>query len=108
MRRSIAPFGLFLTVPVPARDPAVIPIALHQSFRMAISSAGYGTGYYVYHQCVAGTKLSRPIESWEGKTPPPQDVLDLLDRAGTDLLPPPDSDQAKHLGLKEQSGKLDL
>src|SRR5438034_2223769 len=79
-------------------DLSWIPIPFEQSFRMAYSRTCYGTGYYIYHQYVAGTKLSRPIEAWDGKTPPPQDVLDLLNRAGTDLLPPPDYDQAKHLG----------
>ena len=52
---------------------------------MAYTRTHYGTGYYIYEQFVPGTKLSQPIRTWDGKTPPDKDVLELLDKAGTDL-----------------------
>ena len=54
---------------------------------MAYSRTFYGTGYYIYHQFVDGTPLSRPIESWDGATPPASDVLELVGRAGSDIAP---------------------
>ena len=70
-------------------DLSWVPIAFEQSFRMAYSRTDYGTGYYIYQQFVDGAKLSRPLPSWNGKTPPDADVLDLINRAGTDLAPAP-------------------
>jgi hypothetical protein len=64
-----------------------VPIMFEKSFQMAYSRTRYGTGYYIYHQFAPGTKTSRPIKAWDGKTPPDKDVLDLIERAGTDLAP---------------------
>jgi hypothetical protein len=64
------------------------PIAFEKSFRMGYSRTRYGTGYYIYHLYAPGAKLSHPIRAWDEKTPPDQDVLDLISRAGTDLTPP--------------------
>lgn len=58
------------------------PIPFEDSFRMAYGRTHYGTGYYIYHLFDPGANLSLPIESWDGKTPPAKDVLDLLSRAG--------------------------
>ncbi len=69
-----------------------VPIGFQRSFQMAYSRTRYGTGYYIYHQFAPGTKLSRPIVAWDGKTPPDRDVLDLINRAGTDLAPQPGGD----------------
>jgi len=80
-----------------------VPIGFEQSFRMAYSRTFYGTGYYIYHQFVEGAKLSRPIEVWDAKTPPPKDVLDLISRAGTDIAP-----QAGQEGIRQESGNLKL
>jgi hypothetical protein len=76
-----------------------VPVGFEKSFRMAYSRTFYGTGYYIYHQFVKGTKLSRPIAPWDGKTPPDRDVLDLINRAGDDLAPPT---------ATAHSGKFDL
>ena len=69
------------------------------------------TGYYIYHQFVDGTPLSRPIESWDGETPPSSDVLELVGRAGSDIAPPAGSDgveeekrRARPSGRQEQGG----
>ena len=83
-------------------DLSWVPIGFSQSFRMAYSRTFYGTGYYIYHQFVPGAKLSRPIVSWDGKTPPDAAVLDLISRAGSDLAP------AGTGGIRERSGRIQL
>lgn len=62
-----------------------VPMPFERSLRLAYSRTFYGTGYYIYHQFVGGTELSQPLKAWDGQTPPAPDVLDLLNRAGTDL-----------------------
>jgi len=84
-------------------DLSWVPIGFQQSFRMAYSRTFYGTGYYIFDQFVKGTRLSHPIRSWNAKTPPPKDVLDLISRAGTDIAPP-----AGEAGIQEQSGHLTI
>ena len=82
-------------------DLSWVPIGFLQSFRMAYSRTFYGTGYYIYHQFVAGAKLSRALTAWDG-APPDADVLDLVGRAGTDLAP------AGTGGIREQSGRIQV
>ena len=64
-----------------------VPIGFEKSFQMAYSRTRYGTGYYIYHQFAPGTKLSRPIKAWDGKTPPDRDVLELIRNTGRELFP---------------------
>lgn len=64
-----------------------VPIPFEKSFRMAYSRTRYGTGYYIYHQYVRGANLSQPIRSWDAQSSPAQDVLDRINRSGTDLAP---------------------
>jgi hypothetical protein len=85
-----------------------VPIPFEKSFRMAYSRTHYGTGYYIYQQYVEGAKLSRAIRSWKETSSPDHDVLALISRAGTDLLPPTDSKEGRKLGLKEHSGRVSL
>src|SRR5438132_13403994 len=85
-----------------------VPIPFERSFRMAYSRTRYGTGYYIYHHYVRGAKLSRPIRSWDGMTPPDEDVLKLIGRAGTDLVPRPDTPEGKKIALQAQSGTVSL
>ena len=75
---------------------------------MAYSRTHYGTGYYIYHHYVPGARLSQPIRAWDGKTPPDADVLKLVARAGTDLVPRPDTPEAKKADVREESGKVAL
>ena len=82
-------------------DLSWVPIGFSQSFRMAYSRTFYGTGYYIYHQFAAGTKLSRPITPWDGNAPN-ADVLQIISRAGSDLVP------AGTPGIREQSGRIEL
>jgi hypothetical protein len=83
-----------------------VPIPFERSFRMAYSRTRYGTGYYIYHHYLPGAKLSQPIRAWDGKTPPNADVLKLISRAGTDLVPHPGP--AEGAAAREESGKAAL
>jgi hypothetical protein len=67
-------------------DLSWVPVGFEKRFRMAYSRTFYGTGYYIYHQFVAGTKLTRPITAWREEAPD-RDVLDLIGRAGSDIAP---------------------
>jgi hypothetical protein len=84
------------------------PIPFERSFQMAYSRTHYGTGYYIYHQFVRGAKLSQPIRSWNGKAPPDRDVIALITRAGTDIVPQPDTREGKRLGMVRVEGNCDL
>ena len=65
-----------------------VPIGFERSFTMAYGRTHYGTGYYIYQLVADGDpNLSQPVRSWDGRTPPSEDVLDLLRRAGTDIAP---------------------
>lgn len=67
-------------------DLSWVPIGFEKSFRLGYSRTHYGTGYYIYDLYVPGTKLSRPIAAWN-EAAPDADVLNLIDRAGTDIAP---------------------
>jgi D-arabinan exo alpha-(1,3)/(1,5)-arabinofuranosidase (non-reducing end) len=64
-----------------------VPIPFERTFRLAYSRTRYGTGYYIYHLYDSAAALSRPIWSWDGRTPPRKDVLDLIARAGSNIAP---------------------
>ena len=62
-----------------------VPIPFEKSFTMAYGRTHYGTGYYIYHKFLPDApNLSRPIKSWNMDVPP-ADVLDLINRSGTDI-----------------------
>jgi hypothetical protein len=79
-------------------DLSWVPIPFEKSFRMAYSRTRYGTGYYIYQQFVRGIPLSQPIKSWDGGIPPAKDVLDLINRSGTDIAPSAGSDGIVEIG----------
>lgn len=85
-----------------------VPIGFQKSFRMAYSRTRYGTGYYIYHQYLPGAPLSRPITTWGQHATPDARVLDVLNRAGTDLIPAADSAEGRARNLEELSGQRDL
>src|SRR5881394_2969317 len=85
-------------------DLSWVPVPFEKSFRMAYSRTRYGTGYYIYQQFVRGTKLSRPIRSWNEKVYPEKDVLELISKSGNDLVPGTESPDGRRLHIKEQSG----
>ncbi len=89
-------------------DLSWVPIPFERSFQMAYSRTRYGTGYYIFHQYVRSAPLSRPIKSWDAQTPPDDDVVKLLARAGTDLAPRPGTPEGKAAGITERGGELAL
>jgi D-arabinan exo alpha-(1,3)/(1,5)-arabinofuranosidase (non-reducing end) len=80
-----------------------VPIPFEKSFRMAYSRTYYGTGYYIYQNYIQGAKLSQPIKSWDAKTEPGKDVLDLIARAGEDIAPQPGT-----AGVNGAAGEVNL
>src|SRR5208337_3863041 len=84
------------------------PIGFEHSFRMAYSRTHYGTGYFIYQQYIPGAKLSRPIRAWNESVRPDQDVLELINRSGSRLVPPADSAAGRKLRLREQKGRGSL
>jgi hypothetical protein len=78
-----------------------VPLPFERTFRMAYSRTRYGTGYYIYHLYDPSAPLSRPISSWDGKTPPHRAILDLLNGAGSDLSPHVGTARGTRLGVRE-------
>jgi hypothetical protein len=82
------PFPLAITwSDTKGADLSWVPIPFERSFRMGYSRTHYGTGYYIYHQYARGTKLSEPIRDWSEETSPQADVLELINRSGSDIAP---------------------
>ncbi|HEV2318640.1 MAG TPA: DUF2961 domain-containing protein, partial [Verrucomicrobiae bacterium] len=81
-----APLALTWSV-TKGSDLSWVPIPFEKSFQLDYSRTHYGTGYYIYDQFVRGTPLSQPLKTWDARTPPDIDVLDLINRAGTDIAP---------------------
>ncbi|MES2375633.1 MAG: DUF2961 domain-containing protein [Bacteroidota bacterium] len=75
------------------------PMPFKDSFRIAYSKTHYGTGYFIYHLYADQENLSKKIDSWDINKAPDKDVLDLIDKAGTDIAPQ---------NIKKISGKLKL
>ncbi|HEX3720871.1 MAG TPA: DUF2961 domain-containing protein [Verrucomicrobiae bacterium] len=79
-------------------DLSWVPVGFEKSFRMGYSRTHYGTGYYIYDLYVPGSRLSQPIRRWTTETVPDQDVLALINRAGSDIEP--------MKNFKEESGLM--
>ena len=75
------------------------PMPFEESFRIAYSRTRYGTGYYLYHLYANEENLSQPIQSWDINKAPDQEVLNLINRAGTDIAPK---------NIKKKAGKIKL
>lgn len=83
-------------------DLTWVPIGFERSFTMAYERTHYGTGYYIYHRFLPGARnLSRSIKSWTPDEIPPQAVLDLIRKSGSDIAP-------KGGDVKTLCGNLDL
>ena len=63
------------------------PMAFSNSLRIAYSRTHYGTGYFIYHLYANENTLSRSIKTWNINKRPSKDVLQLINRAGTDIAP---------------------
>ncbi|MGN6353131.1 MAG: DUF2961 domain-containing protein [Parafilimonas sp.] len=64
-----------------------IPMAFSDSLQLAYSRTFYGTGYYIYHLYANEQTLSKPLKSWNIQQVPDKDVIDLINKAGTDIAP---------------------
>lgn len=89
-------------------DLTWVPIPFERSFRMAYERTCYGTGYYIYYRYAGAAPLSQPLRSWNTNAVPDQDVLDLIARSGTDLVPKADSAEGERIGLQQKSGEIVL
>ena len=81
-----------------------VPIPFEKTFRLAYSRTRYGTGYHIYQLYDRSAKLSRPIQSWDAKRPPDEDVLQLISRAGTDIAPRADTSEPTRRGVTQAGG----
>jgi hypothetical protein len=103
------PHPLTWTWPVTqGADLMWVPIPFERSFRMAYGRTHSGTGYSIDHLFDPSAKLSQPIRSWTIADQPASDVLELLRRSGTDLIPEPDSPEGRKLELRAVTGQCDL
>ena len=75
------------------------PMPFEESFRIAYSRTRYGTGYYIYHLYANEENLSQPIDTWNLNKSPDQEVVDLINSAGTDIAPK---------NIKKKIGKVKL
>ena len=79
-------------------DLSWISMGFRESLRLSYERTFYGTGYYIFHQFLDGIVLSQPISPWGTQLRPPEDVLDLISRAGSDIAPPADSPGCTEIG----------
>jgi hypothetical protein len=85
-----------------------LPIEFEKSFRISYERTHYGTGYYIYDLFTPGVRLSSPIRTWNGHAAPGKDVVDLVNRAGQDLVPETGSSAAKAMKLTGELGEVTL
>jgi hypothetical protein len=85
-----------------------VPMAFEKTFRLGYSRTRYGTGYYIYHLYDRAAKLSQPLRSWNDKTTPEKDVLDLISRSGTDLISDLQGLRVDEVTGKERASVLEL
>lgn len=76
-----------------------VPMAFRDSLQISYSRTFYGTGYYIYHLYPNEQRLSKPLQSWDIQQVPDKDVIDLINKAGTDIAPK---------SLKKINGKINL
>jgi hypothetical protein len=84
------------------------PLEFEKTFRMSYERTHYGTGYYIYDLFVPGAKLSHPVHGWDGKSPPDRDVVDLVNRSGSSLLPELGSAEEGAMKLATEKGLVSL
>ncbi len=75
------------------------PMPFEHALRIAYGRTHYGTGYYIYHLYNDDAVLSGPLHAWNSQAAPDTAVLNLLNRAGTDIAP-------QH--ISKRSGNLQL
>lgn len=75
------------------------PMGFRDSLRIAYSRTFYGTGYYIYHLYANEEALTQPINTWNLQQPPPAEMVNWVNQAGTDIAPK---------NIAQVSGKLSL
>jgi hypothetical protein len=75
------------------------PIPFEQTMQLAYSKTHYGTGYYIYHLYANEENLTQHISSFDMNKSPDKDVLDLFNRAGSDIAPK---------NISKKTGKITL
>ncbi len=85
------PSGLTYTWSVTkGADLSWVPISFEKNLQLAYGRTRYGTGYFILWKLMPGlANLSQPLTSWTPEAVPPDSVLALLKRAGTDIAPRP-------------------
>ena len=81
------------------------PMEFTQSLRITFGHTHYGTGYFIYDKFTPGAQLSHPLQAWD-QDAPAQDVADLINRSGSDLLPAAGSPEAGTRNLTGTSGSV--
>jgi Protein of unknown function (DUF2961) len=95
------PSPLALTWPTTkGADLNWVPVAFERSLRLAYGRTFYGTGYYIYHLFMEGAPLSSTQTPFNLETVPDAAILELLDRAGTDIAPTNIAQESAHLELE--------
>jgi hypothetical protein len=88
--QHLFPSGLTYTWSVTkGADLSWVPIPFQKSLQLAYGRTRYGTGYFIFWKFMPGlTNISQPLSSWTTNQVPPQSVLALLQKSGTDIAPP--------------------
>ncbi|HEY0255940.1 MAG TPA: DUF2961 domain-containing protein, partial [Candidatus Methylacidiphilales bacterium] len=81
------------------------PMEFTRALRITYGHTHYGTGYFIYDQFLPGVKLSHSLQGWDND-PPAQDVADLINRSGSDLLPTDGSPEAQKMQLTGGCGRI--
>ena len=69
-------------------DVIGVPMMFERSLEVDYEHTIYGTGYFIYQTFPREPhNVSQPLATWAAG-PPPQDVVELVSRAGQDLSPP--------------------
>ena len=69
-------------------DLSWTPIPFERQLQIAYGHAHYGTGYFIFWKVLPGLKCLAPqIKSWGTNSTIPRDVIELVDRSGTDIAP---------------------
>jgi len=89
--QNLFPSGLTYTWSVTkGADLSWVPMPFEKNLQLAYGRTRYGTGYFILWKLMPGlTNISQPLRSWTTNAVPPAEVLQLLQRSGSDIAPPP-------------------
>jgi hypothetical protein len=89
--QHLFPSGLTYTWSVTkGADLSWVPMPFEKNLQLAYGRTRYGTGYFILWKLMPGLmNISQPLRGWTTNAVPPAEVLQLLQRSGTDIAPPP-------------------